>query len=85
MGAFLCIGREAGKREMRLYHYTVLKDLVSIVEDGQIDPSKTVTPDEREKPVVWLTTKPDWEETGRLSLWRWKRRGSRMLSAVVIS
>ena len=47
---------------MPLYHYTTVSHLVSILEDRQLDPSKTVTL-KKERPVVWLTTKPDWEKT----------------------
>jgi hypothetical protein len=45
----------------KVWHYTVYEYLGRIVESGEIRPSSIVT--EGERPVVWFTSNPDWEET----------------------
>lgn len=45
---------------MKLWYYTIQKDLPYLLATGEILPAnKTVSPDE--KPSVWLSANPDWE------------------------
>ncbi|MCO6457455.1 MAG: hypothetical protein J5I93_19310 [Pirellulaceae bacterium] len=45
-----------------LWHYTTVQKLDSIVHSGAIQPS--APPRERdEKPVVWFSSRPDWDPT----------------------
>ena len=46
----------------RVYHYTVLRKLLAILNDGEIRLSPTFAK-KIEKPVVWCSTHPDWEPT----------------------
>ena len=45
-----------------VWHYTVRRRLESILTDGAIKPA-TAQIEDRERPVVWCSTNPNWEET----------------------
>lgn len=44
------------------YHYTTLQCLTQIFDSGYIEPA-TAYIEKNEKPVVWFSTNPEWEET----------------------
>ncbi|MBF0381311.1 MAG: hypothetical protein HQL69_09850 [Magnetococcales bacterium] len=46
----------------KAYHYTVTKLLNQIFNDGYIKPATAIVP-KHERPVVWLSMNPFWEET----------------------
>ncbi len=46
---------------MNYYHYTKGCHLAKIVNEGIIRTSKTLI-EKKEKPAVWLTTSPEWEQ-----------------------
>ncbi len=52
---------------MALYHYTVQSHLPTIVATGQIALATIGLP-QGERPVVWLTASPRWEETANKSM-----------------
>jgi len=50
---------------MRFWHYTVYPSFLKILEDGQINYAMRIA---NERPAVWLSTNPDWEETVRKAI-----------------
>ena len=53
---------------MRLWHYTFIQSFYNMTQDGVIKTSSTVRISEMEKPVIWLSSNPVWEETVRKAL-----------------
>src|SRR5262245_30228238 len=59
---------EERAREMKsgkpseIYHYTIGHRLVAIVNEGIIKPATAYVP-EGERPAVWFTINPNWDET----------------------
>ena len=51
---------------MRLWHYTIYHTFRKIVESGEIKTHTTARLNE--KPVVWLSSNPIWEETVRKAI-----------------
>ena len=49
---------------MRFWHYTIHQKYQKIIATGVIKQA-TENIDYYEKPVVWFSTNPDWEETVR--------------------
>ena len=52
---------------MKIWHYTVGVHLKSILESKQIKPATAYISD-NEKPVVWLSSNPNWEETANKAI-----------------
>jgi hypothetical protein len=52
---------------VKLYHYTTASRLLGILHDRRIKPA-TAGIDKGERPVVWLSRAPNWEETANKSL-----------------
>lgn len=50
-----------------LYHYTCASSLVKILEDGLIKQA-TLYVHKSERPAVWLSYAPEWEETASMSV-----------------
>jgi hypothetical protein len=65
----LSLREQSGSEEKngkRLFHYTVGAYLPNIIKDGQIELATAFVHNDR--PAVWFTTKPDWEETANKML-----------------
>jgi len=52
---------------MRYWHYTFFNNFQKIIESKEIRQSTILTSD-KEKPAVWLSSNPEWEETVRKAL-----------------
>lgn len=50
-----------------VWHYTTGIHFKDIVRDGVIKPATAVVPD-NEKPIVWFSLNPEWEETANKGL-----------------
>lgn len=48
--------------DRRLWHYTIGQRIDSIIEDGMIKLATAFVP-QNERPVVWCSFSPKWEET----------------------
>ena len=60
--------KESRESTPRKWHYTVGARFLSIVSDGMIKLATAGLPID-EKPIVWFSTNPDWEQTAnKLSL-----------------
>lgn len=54
--------REDIAEEARVYHYTIGAYLLPIIESDEIRPATAGVP-AGERPAVWFSTNPEWEET----------------------